>query len=129
MLMKLTWWSVATLVTLMALTLSWCEYSENPKLYFATYEEAKNSGIMDAGWMPTYIPRSSKEIHEQHNLDTNTVHMSFKYSQGDTQELEKNCYRKATSSQGTVWHCEYFGDKVTVDLRNDGTATLSSHSK
>lgn len=129
MLMKLIWWSVAALVTLMALLLSWCEYPENSKSYFATYEEAKNSGLMDRGWIPTYIPRSSNEIHESHNLDTNTVHMSFKYSQGDTQELEKNCYRKAISEQSTVWRCEYFGDKVTVELRNDGTATLSSYGE
>jgi hypothetical protein len=129
MLMKLIWWSFATLIIFIVLLLSWCQYTENPRSYFATYEDAKNSGIMDAGWMPTYIPRSSKEIHETHNLDTNAVHMSFKYSQGDTQKLEKNCYKIFTSDQRTVWNCGDFESKVTVELINDGTATLSSHSK
>jgi hypothetical protein len=113
----------------MVLLLSWCQLIENPKSYFPTYEEAENSGAMDRGWIPTYIPKSSKEIYEQHNLDTNTVHISFNYSQGDTQEIEENCSIKTTSDQGTVWYCENFGDKVTIELRNDGTATLSSYNK
>ncbi len=127
--MKVIGWSIGVILASLALLLAWCEYTENPKSYFATYVDAKNSGIMDRGWIPSFIPRSSREIREKHNLDTNTVEMLFKYSPGDTQEVEKNCPKKETTSRGTKWYCEYFESKVTMELNSDGTARLSSHRK
>ena len=72
MLKKLAKWVVAIL-SMPVLLLAWCHYSENSSAYLESYEDAKISGIMDAGWIPAFIPRSSYEIKETHNIDTNIV--------------------------------------------------------
>ena len=59
--------------------LEYCAYTENPKSYFKNYDEAKASGLMERGWIPTYIPKSSTEIRETHNIDTNRVQMTFQF--------------------------------------------------
>lgn len=39
------------------------------------FESAKI--LMDTGWLPKWLPESSTDIRESHNLDTNTVVASF----------------------------------------------------
>jgi len=87
---KIIWVPIAIVGSVLGL-FSYCAYIENPRSYFATYCDAKASGMMDAGWIPIYIPYSSTEIRETHDIDTNTVKMTFKYSLNDTAEIEKNC--------------------------------------
>lgn len=120
-------WLAVGSVVVVVLLLAPCEYVENPNSYFATYEVAKESGIMDRGWIPTYIPKSSRGIHERHKIDTNQVTMSFRYDPEDTSDVESNCVRSETIANGRRYFCEYFGSLVQIDLYSDGTARLSSH--
>jgi hypothetical protein len=109
--------------------LAYCEHTENPTSYFATYNEAKSSGIMDRGWIPTYIPQSSTEIRETHSIDTNRVQMTFKYFVGDTKELEKNCTTQKMSENLTQYKCSYFESDVIVELLSNGSGKLASQPK
>lgn len=109
------------------LMLAWLDFGENPRSYFATYDHAKSSGIMDRGWIPTFIPRSSLDIHETHNIDTNAVKMSFQYIVGDSKEVEDNCKKIEVTKAGAKWTCGYYENKVIVELNTDGSAILESH--
>jgi DNA polymerase III delta prime subunit len=109
--------------------LAFCEYAENPRSYFSSYNDAKASGLMDAGWIPTYIPLSSSDIRETHNIDTNIVKMTFKYSLGDTKEIEENCLAQNSTINVKKYKCTYFGSDVLIELSSDGTGKLESHSK
>ena len=103
--------------------------AENPESYFDDYEEAKASGIMDKGWIPTFIPKSSTEIYEQHNIDINWVRMRFKYRIGDMSATRNACSNEVAIKNGVQFICEYFNNKVTLKLYNDGTAELRSTPK
>lgn len=46
---------------------------EKSESNFSSYTEAKASGLMDRGWIPDFIPKSSWSIKEQHYIDTNQV--------------------------------------------------------
>lgn len=125
---KITWIAIILVGCVLGL-FSYCNYVENPTSHFSNYEDAKASGIMETGWIPTFIPQSSTEIKETHNLDTNTVNMTFKYSAGDTNDIEKNCTTEKTSKNIKRYKCSYFGNDVYIELHPDGSGKLESHPK
>jgi hypothetical protein len=125
---KITWITVIIIGSVLG-SLSFCEYAENPRSSFSNYNDAKSSGMMDAGWIPTYIPLSSTDIKETHNIDTNTVKMTFKYSPHDTKDIEKNCITEETSRNIVRYKCSYFGNDVYIALHSDGSGKLESHRK
>lgn len=109
------------------LAIQWLTALENPKSYFATYAEAKASGIMEKGWLPEYLPRSATEINETHNIDTNEVKASFKYQLGDTEEIRKNCKKLEGNSAQSKWECGKPDDRIIITLGASGSATLHSY--
>ena len=47
---------------------------------YETYEnfhQAEADGAVTRGWVPEWMPRDAKNIHEYHDLDTNSQSMSF----------------------------------------------------
>jgi len=40
---------------------------------YSTLEEAEIDGAIERGWLPSILPRSSRNIFKKHNLDTNQV--------------------------------------------------------
>ena len=97
--------------------------------YYKDYEEAKKSGIMDKGWIPTFIPKSSTDIFEQHNIDVNWVRMRFKYRIGDISTTRNACNNEVAIENGVQFTGEYFYNRVTIKLYDDGTAELLSERK
>jgi hypothetical protein len=101
-------------------------HGERPKSEFSNYDEARASGLMDKGWIPTFIPKSSNNIKEQHDLDTNWVKMSFNYDISDKEDTRRACDSEHTIEGGIEFKCSYFGSKVSIKLFNDGTGELYS---
>jgi hypothetical protein len=124
--MKIITWIAIIMVGGIAGLLAYCYYTENPKSYFKNYEEAKASGLMERGWIPTFIPKSSTEINEQHSLDTNRVWMSFKFSPDDTEGIKQNCTTDKTTQTTIVYKCVYLESTVRIELNSDGTGKLES---
>jgi len=100
--------------------------SERPRSEFANYIDAKASGLMDRGWIPTFIPRSSAEIKEQHDLDANWVKMSFSYDTADKAVTRAACNTERPIRGGVEFGCKYFGNNVSIKLYDDGSAELYS---
>jgi hypothetical protein len=55
--------------------------------YYSDASSAQN-GIAKA-WIPGCLPTSASEIEETHNLDLNTGHGSFTFSDSDAEQLRK----------------------------------------
>ncbi len=111
------------LVAVFLLLPATCKYFEQPKSYFLNYEEAKLS--MEAGWIPTFLPRTSTEIHEQHDIDSNLVYMKFKYEQSEDIDLSEHCSRKQRLENGMRYFCNYRNSSPILDLYSDGTGILN----
>lgn len=52
---------------------------EVKETYYADINAAKQNGLLGGGWIPDIIPKSSFEIYERHDLDTNAVWLRFKF--------------------------------------------------
>ncbi|MEK6712968.1 MAG: hypothetical protein AABY41_02085 [Nitrospirota bacterium] len=64
---------------------------------YPNYEAAIKASTVGAGkWIPEFLPPSSKNIHERHNIDTNEVWLFFSFNYlSDIEDLEKSCKRVA----------------------------------
>lgn len=49
------------------------QYMEEPHSYFSAYTTDLHNGL----WVPNIFPKDIKEIHEQHDIDTNEVWLRF----------------------------------------------------
>ncbi len=129
MYLKASFLTLGGLLLILVFLLAWRDYVENPKSYFSSYDEAKKSGLMDKGWIPIFIPKTSSEIHEQHSLDTNNVFISFKYDQTEKVELNEHCSGIEKIENGTRYYCNYFNGFAVLELYTDGSGKLNPHNE
>ena len=105
-------------------------HSEHPKTRFENYDKMKASGIIEAGWVPYYFPRSATDIHEQHDLDTNQVNIDFKYKKEDIKELQKICTTLFENDEGYKFICPPYDERSSIfNLHSDGVGYYSSASE
>ncbi len=100
---------------------------ERPKSEFKTFKEVEDSGLIGKGWIPPFIPKSSFNIKEQHDLDTNRVTMSFEYKIDDIEKTRSACDSERKIDNGIEFTCKYLLSNVTITLLNNGTAKLHSY--
>ena len=96
--------------------------SEREANTFSSYEEAAQSGLMERGWIPAFIPRSAYDIKEKHRVDSPRIDVDFRFHEGDVGSLERAC---SIIREG-VYACPNAGYPVEVRLENDGYATIRS---
>lgn len=58
---------------------------------YATFQEASQNGAFKSGWLPQVLPMSATNIVEVHNVDSNELWATFRYSENDIDELIKQC--------------------------------------
>ena len=56
---------------------------EDMDVTYADRNAAEEDGAFTRGWLPNFIPKSVRDIHESHNLDTNRGWLSFEFDAGD----------------------------------------------
>ena len=118
---------VAIVLLLVGGSLWLLERSENPRFSFATFSEMEAAGLIAAGWLPEFLPRSAKQIEETHNIDTNEVSATFTYDIGDVQSVEAACSKVSQSDRGAEYTCRTRHDQVaTLLLGSDGIAYYKS---
>jgi hypothetical protein len=61
--------------------------SETQDAFYKNIDEAIKHSAIEKGWIPNILPRSSYEIYERHDIDTNTVWLKFKFDKMDINEL------------------------------------------
>jgi hypothetical protein len=49
----------------------------NMYVVYDTYSDAKKDEAIQRGWIPIWVPVTATNIHEAHNLDTNSRALSF----------------------------------------------------
>jgi hypothetical protein len=120
-------WILLTSTFLMSIVIL-VGYFEIQRTFYASYEEAKKSGAFERGWLPEYLPRSAKNIHEEHNLDTNQGWAKFEFDVKDIAKIESQCQLSEKNQNEQKFSCRET-DKTTVafvlQLDGKGHYTLS----
>lgn len=68
-----------------------CERMDNVESMYPNFEAAIKANAVGKGrWVPEFLPPSSTNIYEKHNLDTNEQWLSFKFA-GDIASIVNSC--------------------------------------
>jgi hypothetical protein len=110
------------------LFLATCHYIENPTSRYPTYQAAREAGALEEGrWIPPFLPQSSRNIVETHNIDTNSLKISFDYSPGDLGNVGMECRPlDAASDQTQRFECLNWGLPIEVHLERSGKGLVVS---
>ncbi len=75
---------VMLLLTAFVLSSTGCQ--EQFESHYLTIEDARQKGAISRGWIPEALPKSSSDIHEKHDVDTNEVWGAFAFNPDDVIE-------------------------------------------
>ena len=53
--------------------------NERPEVAYPNRAAVEAHGAIRRGWIPDWIPKSSRDLHEMHDLDTNKSMLVFQY--------------------------------------------------
>jgi len=87
-------------------------FSDRVSESFKDYEAMKRSGIFESGWLPSYLPKSARDIQESHDIDTNYVEASFQFDVGDTASIEANCKLASKTNEVATYVCGIYEIKL-----------------
>src|ERR1700720_4214592 len=56
---------------------------------YRTLADAKSEGAIDRGWIPDYLPQTSRDIHEIHRIEHSKTWCSFEFLPNDSESLRR----------------------------------------
>jgi len=96
--------------------------SEKETNNFSSYQEAIESGIIQKGWIPSFIPQSSFNIKEHHRVDVPSIYVELEFKENDLSSFNNSC----NLLQENTYKCENSGYPVKVTIRNKSHAIIQS---
>jgi len=76
-------------VLLMGVVVASC--GERAEVFYADAGAARRDGAVERGWIPEWLPKSAREIHELHDIDTNQILLAFSFDPVDRPGLAPSC--------------------------------------
>ena len=87
--------------------------------HHANLAEARQSGIIERGWVPELLPAGSTDITEIHDLDTNTGTGTFRFPSADLDAFKAQARQLAgaeVNEVSTITHVVYARDRSRFEL-------------
>ncbi len=72
----------------LACTLAGC-HSDRHESFYPSLADARRDGAIDRGWIPDFLPESSRSIHELHDLSPSTQWCAFEFPPAEAPALHK----------------------------------------
>jgi len=103
--------------------------SERRESFYPSLADAKRDGAIDRGWIPDFLPGSSRGIHEIHDLSPSTTWCAFEFLSSDAQELRRKLkshsaqpppVRHVQSPGRSWWPAVLQGDLDAEKIHNAG---------
>lgn len=101
--------------------------NEIEKKHFDNLDSAKQSHLIEKGWIPDFIPPDSRDIRLESDIDMASVYGRF--SSSDIDAIRKHCSSAEDSfrlpGHAPTWYPKDFGDAVTAGhLKDKGYEVL-----
>jgi hypothetical protein len=87
--------------------------------HHANLAEARQSGIIERGWVPELLPAGSTDITEIHDLDANTGTGTFRFPSADLDAFKAQARQLAgaeVNEVSTITHVVYARDRSRFEL-------------
>jgi len=87
--------------------------------HYANLPAARQSGIIERGWVPELLPAGSKDIKEIHDLDTNTGTGTFRFPSADLDAFKAQARQLAgaeVKEVSTITQVIYTRDRSRFEL-------------
>jgi hypothetical protein len=87
--------------------------------HHANLAEARQSGIIERGWVPELLPAGSNDITEIHNLDTNTGTGTFRFASAELDAFKAQARQVGgaeVKEVSTLTHVVYARDRSRFEL-------------
>jgi hypothetical protein len=65
-------------------------HDDRRESFYPSLADAKRDGAIDRGWIPDFLPESSRAIHELHDISPSTTWCAFEFLPADSQALRKS---------------------------------------
>jgi hypothetical protein len=77
--------------------------------------------MLEGKWIPAFLPRSSRNIVETHNVNTSKLLVTFDFAPGDLGAIEKECEPQGARR---TFSCDAWRDGARVYLSEKGKGEL-----
>jgi hypothetical protein len=109
-------------------------FDDKQKTELKDYNALAESGLIEKGWLPNFLPKSIRNISEEHDLDSNIVTASFMIDPGDVGSFDSACRRSFGSDAQVVYECDYQDSEIIIKITKEGFGFLvggpkRSHNK
>lgn len=64
---------------------------ETREVYYPTYEAAVSAGALSRDWIPGWLPKSTRDIHEKHDIATNQRMLAFRFNGSEKVVVGSGC--------------------------------------
>jgi hypothetical protein len=72
-------------------------HGDRRESFYPSLADARKDGAIDRGWIPDFLPESSRSIHELHDLSPSTAWCAFEFLPTDSAVLRKSLKADAGS--------------------------------
>jgi hypothetical protein len=80
--------AIVALCVFLAYVLLGC-HDDRRESFYPSLGDAKRDGAIDRGWLPDFLPESSRGIHELHDISPSTTWCAFEFLPMDSPALRK----------------------------------------
>lgn len=84
-------------------------HSDRRESFYPSLADAKKDGAIDRGWIPDFLPESSRAIHEVHEISPSTGWCAFDFLASDSQAL-RNSLKSVNELPVSVRHVPSLGE-------------------
>ncbi len=91
---------IRLMVVCLAAAVSQCSYDEVVTASYASHSEARQSGAIERGWIPEWMPASAEGIREAHDQDTNRRWGLFDFAPADAGSIRSILAPQPMSLEG-----------------------------
>ena len=91
-----------SLIAVVSLLVAGCLW-ETIDTSYESAEEVIDSGYLEKGWIPRWLPRDATDLQETHNIDSNASGLSFSIPRRESLELPIDCVPVAYENTVSVY--------------------------
>ena len=89
---------------------------------YPNYEALESSGLIEKGWVPSFVTKSAVDIRINYLADALTVSIEFSFEPSDIDAITHACPMVASDE----YQCEKQGFDILVNVSNGNLAKISS---